>query len=109
MKVRARKLLSLLLTLAMVAGMFVLPASAAAGTYTVVGATTDAYFTNGSLIIDGGTQKATFSDLGQVNSSWRSEGATGTSKQGRYISFTTEAAATVKLWERSTSNYNSGR
>lgn len=98
MKVRTRKLLSLLLTLAMVAGMFVLPASATGTTHSIVGANTDSYFTNGSLIIDGGTQKATFSDLGQVSSSWRSEGATGTSKQGRYIYFKKTAGATVKLW-----------
>ena len=96
MKVRARKLLSLLLTLAMVAGMFVLPASAAGGSIT--GATTDAYFTVGSDMTADTKQSATYSDLGKLQSSWKAGGGTKASNPGRYISFTTGAAATAKVW-----------
>ena len=96
MKVKARKLLSLLLTLAMVVGMFVLPASAADNTMT--GAETVEYFTVGSGMETDTKQSASFSDLGSLKSSWKASGGTKSSNPGRYISFKTSAAATAKIW-----------
>lgn len=101
MKTRSwTRVLSMLLTVAMIATLLVVPAGAAAGqTYTTKGsAISDSYFTAGSDLAADTKQKATFDDLGQLSASLKATGGTKSSNPGRYISFTTVGAADVTIW-----------
>ncbi len=109
MKVRARKLLSLLLTLAMVAGMFVLPASAAADMELDMATSAASALTDlsGDFTWSAGTGTGdsvatdkgyTFSDsyIGSKSVKWN--GTSNASGSRRTLDFTTTAQATVKVW-----------
>ena len=109
MKVRARKLLSLLLTLAMVAGMFVLPASATADmeldmATSAASALTDlsgdftwsaGTGTGDSVATDKGYM---FSDSYTGSKSVKWNGTSNANGSRRTLDFTTTAQATVKVW-----------